>query len=60
MNTTARPPIVHTHRKPGKPDVHAARARALARTTEPTHRGEPRPALEELRTVNANFGRTHT
>lgn len=60
MNTPApRPPIVHTHRKPGKVDVKAARARAYARTAAPTHRGEPRPTLDELRAVNANIGRTH-
>lgn len=59
MTAAPRPPIVHTHRKMGKPDVKAARYRAHSRTTPPTHRGEPRPTIEELRAVNANIGRTH-
>ena len=61
MNTPApRPPIAHTHRKPGKADVTAARDRAKARLVAPAHRGDPRPTLDELRAVNANIGRTHT
>ena len=59
--TTPRPPIVRTHRKPGRitsTDVLDARRRFAEH--KPTHRGEPRPALEELRAVNANLARTHT
>ena len=61
MNTPApRPPIVRTHRKPGpitSADVLDARRRFA--DYKPTHRGEPRPVLDELRAVNANFGRTN-
>ena len=59
--TTPRPPIVRTHRKPGRitsTDVLDARRRFA--DYKPTHRGEPRPAIEELRAVNANLTRTHT
>ena len=63
MNTPAiTPPLAHTHRKPGTitaQDIFSHRAREAARTAPPTHRGEPRPILDELRTVNANVGRTH-
>lgn len=59
MTTSPRPPIVHTHRKPGKADVTAARDRAKARPVAPTHRGDPRPTLDELRAVNRTAGRTH-
>ena len=63
MNTPApRPPIVHTHRKPGTITAQAIfehRARLAARTTPNTHRGEPRPVTEELRFNNTNAGRTH-
>ena len=62
MTPTSTPPIVHTHRKPGTitaQQIFEHRARLAARTTSNTHRGEPRPAIEELRTVNANLGRTH-
>ena len=58
--TTTRPPIVRTHRKPGRitsTDVLDARRRFA--DYKPTHRGEPRPILEELRAVNANFGRAN-
>lgn len=58
--TTPRPPITNTHRKPGRitsTDVLDARRRFA--DYKPTHRGEPRPILEELRTVNANLARTH-
>ena len=57
-----RPPIVHTHRKPGTITAQAIfehRARLAARTTPNTHRGEPRPVMEELRFNNTNAGRTH-
>ena len=61
MNTPApRPPIVHTHRKPGRvtsADVLASRRRLAG--YEPTHRGEPRSVMEELRFNNANAGRAH-
>ena len=64
MNTPApRPPIAHTHRKPGTITAQAIfehRARFAARTTAPTHRGEPRPIIDELRAVNANIGRART
>ena len=60
MNAPApRPPIAHTHRKPAKADVTAARDRAKARLVAPTHRGEPRPTLDELRAVNRTAGRIH-
>ena len=40
MNTPApRPPIVHTHRKPGKPVTDGPRLPRL----DAKHRGEPRP-----------------
>ena len=55
-----RPPIVHTHRKPGRvtsADVLASRRRLAG--YEPTHRGEPRSVMEELRFNNTNAGRTH-
>ena len=55
-----RPPIVHTHRKPGRvtsDDVLASRRRLA--DYEPTHRGEPRPVMEELRFNNTNAGRAH-
>ena len=58
--TTPRPPIVRTHRKPGRitsTDVLDARRRFAEH--KPTHRGEPRPILEELRAVNPNLARTH-
>ena len=58
--TTPRPPIVRTHRKPGRitsTDVLAASRRFA--DYKPTHRGEPRPILDELRAVNANLARTH-
>ena len=57
-----RPPIVHTHRKPGTITAQAIfehRARLAARTTPNTHRGEPRPVMEELRFNNTNAGRAH-
>ena len=57
-----RPPIAHAHRKPGRitsADILASRRRLAARTTPNTHRGEPRPILDELRAVNANVGRAH-
>ena len=56
------PPIVHTHRKPGTITAQAIfehRARLAARTTPNTHRGEPRPVMEELRFNNTNAGRAH-
>ena len=63
MNTPApRPPIAHTHRKPGTITAQAIfehRARLAARTTPNTHRGELRPVMEELRFNNTNAGRTH-
>ena len=63
MNTPApRPPIVHTHRKPGTITAQAIfehRARLAARTTPNTHRGEPRPVMDELRLNNTNAGRAH-
>ena len=63
MNTPApRPPIVHTHRKPGTITAQAIfenRARLAARTTPNTHRGEPRSVMEELRFNDTNAGRTH-
>lgn len=49
-----RPPSVHTHRRPGRissADVLASRRRLTDYT--PTHRGEPRPILTELATVNS-------
>lgn len=58
--TNTRPPIVRTHRKPGpitSTDVLDARRRFA--DYKPTHRGEPRPILDELRAVNANLARTH-
>ena len=58
--TTTRPPIVRTHRKPLRitsTDVLDARRRFAEH--KPTHRGEPRPILDELRAVNANLARTH-
>ena len=65
MNTPTpapAPPIVHTHRKPGTitaPAIFEHRARLAARTTPNTHRGEPRPVMEELRFNNTNAGRAH-
>ena len=56
----AKPPAAHTHRKPGRitsADILASRRRLA--DYEPTHRGEPRPVMDELRIVNANVGRTH-
>ena len=57
-----RPPIVHTHRKPviiTAQMIFEHRARLAARTTPNTHRGEPRPVMEELRFNTANAGRAH-
>ena len=63
MNTPApRPPIAHTHRKPGTITAQAIfehRARHAARTTPNTHYGTPRPMLDELRLNNITAGRTH-
>ena len=57
-----RPPIVHTHRKPviiTAQMIFEHRARLAARATPNTHRGEPRPVMEELRFNTANAGRAH-
>ena len=54
VTTSARPPIAHTHRAPGRvtsADILASRRRLA--TYEPTHRGEPRPILDELSAVNS-------
>ena len=60
MNTPApRPPLAHTHRKPGRvtsADVLASRRRLA--DYEPTHRGEPRPIRDELRAVNSLLAAT--
>ena len=63
MNTPApRPPIAHTHRKPGTITAQAIfehRKRQAERTTPPTHYGTSRPMLDELRLNNTRAGRTH-
>ena len=50
-----RPPIVHTHRKPGKPVTDGPRLPRLGAK----HRGEPAPLLDQLRDVTRTTGRTH-
>lgn len=56
-----KPPIAHTHRKPvivTAPMIFANRKRDAERTAPPTHRGEPRPILTELATVDARLAAT--
>lgn len=63
MNTptpASVPPIAHTHRKPviiAAQMIFEHRARLAARITPNTHRGEPRPVMDELRFNNTNAGR---
>ena len=55
-----RPTAAPTHRKPvilTAQMILANRERDRKRTLPPTHRGEPRPTLDELRTVNGNLAR---
>lgn len=59
---TPRPPIVHTHRKPGRitdADIIAHRRKEALRTEPPTHRGERRPIAEEFLAVTAQIGAVH-
>ena len=56
MNTPAPcPPIVHTHRRPGKPITDGPRHPRL----DARHRGEPAPLLDQLRDVTRTATRTH-
>ena len=55
MTTAPRPPIVHTHRKPGKPVTDGPRLPRL----DAKHRGEPAPLLDQLRDVTRTTGRAH-
>ena len=56
MNTPApRPPIVHTHRKPGRPITGGPRRPRI----DAKHRGEPAPLLDQLRDVTRTATRTH-
>ena len=59
--SSTKPPIAHTHRKPviiTAQMIFERRARLAARTTPNTHRGEPRPILDELSTVNGLLAAT--
>lgn len=50
-----RPPIAHTHRKPGKPVTTGPRTARL----DATHRADPRPLTEQLWDVTRTAARTH-